>query len=49
MMEIWKITEFPRITSHSVAKRFEIKDRGFIREGFWADLSFSKYERLIMR
>ena len=33
-----ELTEVPRITSHSVAKRFEIKDRGFIREGFWADL-----------
>ena len=24
--------------SHAVARCFEIKDRGFIREGFWADL-----------
>ena len=23
--------------SHKVAKRFKIKDRGFIREGYWAD------------
>ncbi len=32
------VQHFPRITSHSVAKRFDIKERGFIREGFWADL-----------
>ena len=33
-----EITDVPKITSHNVAKRFEIKDRGFINEGFWADL-----------
>ena len=26
-------------TSHSVADRFNIKDRGYIREGYWADLT----------
>jgi dihydroorotase len=25
-------------TSHNVARLFEIQDRGFIREGYWADL-----------
>ncbi len=25
--------------SHAVAKRFQIKDRGYIREGYWADLT----------
>ena len=25
-------------TSHNVAKRFQIKDRGYIREGYYADL-----------
>ncbi|MEQ9825703.1 MAG: dihydroorotase [Puniceicoccaceae bacterium] len=25
-------------TSHAVAKRFSIKDRGFLREGYWADI-----------
>jgi dihydroorotase len=25
-------------TSHNVAKRFQIKDRGYIREGYFADL-----------
>lgn len=25
-------------TSHAVAQRFQIEDRGFIREGYWADL-----------
>ena len=27
-----------RKTSHAVAERFQIKDRGYIREGYWADL-----------
>mgnify|MGYP003393211262 CR=1 FL=1 len=26
-------------TSHNVAKRFQIVDRGFLREGYWADLA----------
>jgi dihydroorotase len=26
-------------TSHAVAKRFQIKDRGFLREGYWADIT----------
>ena len=26
-------------TSHNVAKRFQVKDRGFIREGYYADLA----------
>ena len=25
-------------TTHNVAKRFQVKDRGYIREGYWADL-----------
>ena len=25
-------------TSHAVAELFELKDRGYIREGYWADL-----------
>jgi dihydroorotase len=25
-------------TTHNVAKRFQVKDRGFIREGYYADL-----------
>lgn len=25
-------------TSHAVAERYQIKDRGYIREGYWADL-----------
>lgn len=25
-------------TSHAVAERFQIRDRGYIREGYWADL-----------
>jgi dihydroorotase len=35
------VLALPRIvekTSHAVARLFEIKDRGFIREGYWADL-----------
>ena len=26
-------------TSHNIAKRFQIKERGFIREGYYADLA----------
>ena len=26
-------------TSHNVAKRFQIKDRGYIREGYFADIT----------
>nr|QTX14840.1 Dihydroorotase [Klebsiella pneumoniae] len=26
-----------RKTSHAVAERFQLKDRGYIREGYWAD------------
>lgn len=26
------------LTSHNVARRFGVRDRGFIREGYWADL-----------
>ena len=26
-------------TSHNVAKRFQVKDRGYIREGYYADLA----------
>ena len=33
-----EIADVPKITSHNVAKRFDIKERGFIKEGFWADL-----------
>ncbi len=35
------VLSLPRIvekTSHTVARLFEIKDRGYIREGYWADL-----------
>lgn len=33
------LTKLVEKTSHNVAKRFRIKDRGFIREGYWADLT----------
>ncbi len=29
-------------TSHAVAKRFDVHERGFIREGYWADLVVCK-------
>jgi len=32
------LEDIPEITSHKVAKRFKVQDRGFIREGSWADL-----------
>ena len=33
-----ELTDVPRVTSHNVAKRFQIKKRGFIEQGYWADL-----------
>lgn len=32
-------------TSHNVARLFEVKDRGFIREGYWADLVLVDLQR----
>jgi len=31
-------------TSHAVAERFGIRDRGYIREGYWADLALVNFE-----
>ncbi len=33
-----EITDVPRVTSHNIAKRFQIEKRGFIEPGYWADL-----------
>ncbi|HPD65602.1 MAG TPA: dihydroorotase [Bacteroidia bacterium] len=35
---IFTLPEIVRFTSHHPALAFKIKDRGFIREGYWADL-----------
>ena len=35
---VLSLEEVPKITAHNVASRFKIKERGFIREGYWADL-----------
>jgi len=32
-------------TAHAPARRFQIKDRGYIREGFWADLTLVDLKR----
>ena len=32
------LTRLVQKTSHAVAELFGITDRGFIREGYWADL-----------
>jgi dihydroorotase len=32
------IEQVVRKSSHNVAQRFDVADRGFIREGYWADL-----------
>lgn len=32
------LVDVPNVTSHNIAKRFKIKERGFIREGYWADI-----------
>jgi dihydroorotase len=36
--ETFDLTEVVTKTSHAVALRYGMKDRGFIREGYWADL-----------
>jgi dihydroorotase len=33
------------LTSHNVARRFGVIDRGFVREGYWADLALVDLER----
>ena len=43
LLEISQKNEIPievivKKTSHAVADRYQIKDRGYIREGYWADL-----------
>src|SRR5690606_26174568 len=35
--------------SHNPAILFRIKDRGFIREGYWADLTFVKKEANVLK
>ena len=34
--------------SHAVADRFQIRDRGYIREGYWADLTLVDLEKPIV-
>lgn len=41
---VLSLEEIVTKTSHNVAKRFEVKDRGFIREGYWADLAIVDLE-----
>ena len=36
---IFSLEMIVKKTSHNIAKRFQIKDRGFIREGYYADLA----------
>ena len=36
--KVLSLEEVPKVTSHNVAIRFNVKERGFIREGYWADL-----------
>ena len=36
---IFSLEMIVRKTSHNIAKRFQIKDRGYIREGYYADLA----------
>lgn len=37
--DIFSLEMIVRKTSHNIAKRFQIKDRGYIREGYYADLA----------
>jgi|TARA_A100001234_G_scaffold68060_1_gene59823 dihydroorotase len=34
---VYSLTDIPFYLSHKVADRFKIKERGYIREGYWAD------------
>ncbi len=34
----FSIEQIVALTSHRVAQRFQVKDRGYLREGYWADL-----------
>ena len=34
-------------TSHNIAKRFQVKDRGFIREGYFADLAVIDHDKAL--
>ena len=34
----FNLEDIPTYASHNVSKRFKIKERGYIREGYWADL-----------
>ena len=36
---IFSLEQIVRKTSHNTATRFQIKDRGFIREGYYADFA----------
>ena len=36
---IFSLEMIVKKTSHNIAKRFQIKDRGYIREGYYADLT----------
>ncbi len=36
--ESFTIEQIVELTSHKVAQRFEVKERGYIRENYWADL-----------
>ena len=37
--DIFSLEKIVRKTSHNIAKRFKIKDRGYIREGYYADFA----------
>ena len=32
-------------TSHNIAKRFQVKERGYIREGYFADLAILDHDK----
>tara|TARA_B100001113_G_C21115868_1_gene625308 strand:- start:90 stop:1427 length:1338 start_codon:yes stop_codon:yes gene_type:complete len=36
---IFSLEQIVRKTSHNIATRFQVKDRGFIREGYYADIA----------
>ncbi len=42
---VFSLEKVVQKTSHSVADLFDIKDRGYIREGYWADLTLVDLNR----
>ena len=42
---IFSLEDIVTKTSHNTARRFQIKDRGFLREGYFADIAIVDLEK----